>query len=248
MGKDFAIITAKTATNDIIEHEILKKHVEKIKMTLSDEEVNYFLNIFAEKNFKNYQNFQNFIVKNRLNLESFKKRIWQDLLWQKIINEIIKPRINVSNFEINEWIEKEKIIAKKNRYLLQDYIIENANIIHDIQGLKAKFNSQKYTNFLKKYFGFFANKNPENLNWFWSFELSEIILNEVKDLKIAEYSKPILINQVWHIYQLIDKKYEYFLNEKDKIFITNKISLDKLNLSVKSYYQEIYYNNYIEIR
>ncbi|MFZ9469551.1 MAG: SurA N-terminal domain-containing protein [Rickettsiales bacterium] len=247
-GKNFEVITTKTVIDDIIEHEILKKHADKIKINLTDEEVNYFLNIFAEKYFKNYRNFQNFVQKNQLNIESFKKRIWQDLLWQKIINEIIKPRINVSNFEINEWVEKEKITQKKHRYLLQDYVLENANIINEIQGLKSKFNNKKYTKFLEKYFNFFADKKPENLNWFWNFELSETILQEIKDLKIDEYSKPILINQIWHIYQLIDKKHEYFFNEKEKTFIINKISLEKLNLYVKSYYQEIYYNNFIEIR
>ena len=247
-GKNFNLITNKTTIDDIIEYEVLKKHSEKIKLILSDEEINYFLNIFAEKYFKNYANFQNFIEKNNLILESFKKRIWQDLFWQKIINEIIKPKINVSNFEINEWIEKEKIIEKKHRFLLQDYRLDNANIIDEIQNLKSKFNAQKYTKFLQKYFNFFANKNPENLNWFWSFELSDKILQEIKDLKIDEYSRPILINEIWHIYQLVDKKQEYFLNEKDKIFIINKISLEKLNINVKSYYQEIYYNNYIEIR
>ena len=247
-GKNFEVITTKTAIDDIIEYEILKKHADKIKINLTDEEINYFLNIFTEKYFKNSQNFQNFLQKNQLNIENFKKRIWQDVLWQKIINEIIKPRINVSIFEINEWIEKEKITQKNYRYLLQDYILENANIINEIQNLKSQLDNKKYTKFLEKYFNFFADKKAENLNWFWSFELSETILQEIQDLKINEYSKPILINQVWHIYQLINKKYEYFLNEKDKIFIMNKISSDKLNLSVKAYYQELYYNNFIEIR
>ena len=247
-GKNFEVITTKTAIDDIIEYEILKKHADKIKINLTDEEINYFLNIFTEKYFKNSQNFQNFLQKNQLNIENFKKRIWQDVLWQKIINEIIKPRINVSNFEINEWIEKEKITQKNYRYLLQDYILENANIINEIQSLKSQLDGKKYTKFLEKYFNFFADKKAENLNWFWSFELSETILQEIQDLKIDEYSMPILINQVWHIYQLINKKYEYFLNEKDKIFIMNKISSDKLNLSVKAYYQELYYNNFIEIR
>lgn len=247
-GKNFEVITTKTAIDDIIEYEILKKHADKIKINLTDEEINYFLNIFTEKYFKNSQNFQNFLQKNQLNIENFKKRIWQDVLWQKIINEIIKPRINVSIFEINEWIEKEKITQKNYRYLLQDYILENANIINEIQSLKSQLDGKKYTKFLEKYFNFFADKKAENLNWFWSFELSETILQEIQDLKIDEYSMPILINQVWHIYQLINKKYEYFLNEKDKIFIMNKISSDKLNLSVKAYYQELYYNNFIEIR
>ena len=247
-GKNFEVITTKTAIDDIIEYEILKKHADKIKINLTDEEINYFLNIFTEKYFKNFQNFQNFLQKNQLNIENFKKRIWQDVLWQKIINEIIKPRINVSIFEINEWIEKEKITQKNYRYLLQDYILENANIINEIQNLKSQLDNKKYTKFLEKYFNFFADKKAENLNWFWSFELSETILQEIQDLKINEYSMPILINQVWHIYQLINKKYEYFLNEKDKIFIMNKISSDKLNLSVKAYYQELYYNNFIEIR
>lgn len=247
-GSKFNIITTKTAIDDIIKYEILKKHAEKIKLFINDEEVNYVLNIFAEKHFKNYPNFQNFIKKNNLDLESFNKRIWQDLFWQKIINEIIKPKINVSNFEINEWIEKEKIYTKKHRFLLQDYVFDNATIINEIENFKYKFNTKKYTKFLEKYFNFFSNKNPENLNWFWSFELSEKILMEIKDLKIDEYSKPILINETWHVYQLIDRKHEFYLNEKDKIFIVNKISLEKLNLSTKSYYQEIYFNNYIEIR
>lgn len=247
-GKKFEVITTKTSIDDIIEYEILKKHADKVKINLTDEEVNYFLNIFAEKYFRNYQNFQNFVQKNQFNIESFKKRIWQDLLWQKIINEYIKPRITVSNFEINEWIEKEKIIQKNHRYLLQDFSLDNANIISEIQNLKSKFNAKKYTHFLEKYFNFFANKNLENLNWFWSFELSDAILQEIKDLRINEFSKPILINDIWHIYQLIDKKLEYFLNENDKIFIINKILLEKLNINIKSYYQEIYYNNYIEIR
>ncbi|MFM6972268.1 MAG: SurA N-terminal domain-containing protein, partial [Alphaproteobacteria bacterium] len=198
-GSKFNIITPKTAIDDIIKYEILKKHAEKIKLFINDEEVNYVLNIFAEKHFKNYPNFQNFIKKNNLDLESFNKRIWQDLFWQKIINEIIKPKINVSNFEINEWIEKEKIYTKKHRFLLQDYVFDNATIINEIENFKYKFNTKKYTKFLEKYFNFFSNKNPENLNWFWSFELSEKILLEIKDLKIDEYSKPILVNETWHV-------------------------------------------------
>ncbi|MFM7702880.1 MAG: hypothetical protein ACKO6C_05440, partial [Alphaproteobacteria bacterium] len=38
-GSKFNIITPKTAIDDIIKYEILKKHAEKIKLFINDEEV-----------------------------------------------------------------------------------------------------------------------------------------------------------------------------------------------------------------
>ena len=236
----------------MIEEELIRQKASFYKITIDENEVEEYMRNFIEQNFPpKYTDlaiFKNYLAKNNWQFNNFYKQIQTELIWRRIIENVIKPSINVSHIEVREWLEKEKIEGENYKYLLQDFIIggpdKDSQLIDQIY---QEFKNNR--NYRKLVTNLILGSNPEinNASWFWSSELNKLILPKINNLKNNDFSEPILLNDGWHIFKIYDKKIDLNISDKEYDFIKNQILNRKIEVAIKNYLQDLRKRAYIEI-
>jgi len=234
----------------MIEEELIRQKAKLYKITIEQNEIDLEIENFVQKNHKSIEKFKLFIQKNNWDYNNFQKQIETELIWKKILNEIIKPSVSVSISEIKEWLEKEKIEGQNDKYLLQDFAIEKSNNSQEFANkIYEELQSQdNFKNFLENFLLLKSNELNQNASWFWASELNNSILTLVFKLRIGEYSKPIFLEDGWHIFKLIDKRHDLKLSDKEYDFVKNQIINRKIEIAVKNYIQDLKRRAFIEFK
>ena len=232
------------------EEELILQKAKIYKITIDPKELDFKIESSVQKNHKNLEKFKLFLQKNNWNFTNFQKQIEVELVWKKIIEEVIKPSVSVSIIEIKEWLEKEKIEGQNDKYLLQDFLIENSNNSQEFADkIYEELRSQdNFKNFINNFLLLKSKENSQNTSWFWSLELNQKIHQSISKLKIDEYSKPVLLEDGWHIFKLIDKRNDLKLSDQEYDFIKNQIANRKTELAIKNYLQELRKRAFIEFK
>ena len=240
----------KIVIERMIEEELILQKAKFYKIEINKNELDFEIENFAQKNHKNLEKFHLFLQKNNWNFINFKKQIEAELVWKKILQEIIKPSVNVNVPEIKEWLEKEKIDGQNDKYLLQDFVVDKslnsqefANKLYEELILQDNFK-----NFVGNFLLIKSDETNQNSSWFWASELNQKIYQSINKLKIDEYSKPILLEDGWHIFKLIDKRNDLKLSDGEYDFIKNQIMNRKTEMAIKNYLRELKKMAFIEFK
>jgi peptidyl-prolyl cis-trans isomerase SurA len=234
----------------MIEEELILQKAKFYKIEINKNELDFEIENFAQKNYKNLEKFQFFLKNNNWNFINFQKQIEAELVWGKILQEIIKPSINVSIPEIKEWLEKEKIDGQNDKYLLQDFVVDKSlNSQEFAYGIYEELLSQdNFKNFVGNFLLIKSDETNQNSSWFWASELNQKIYQSINKLKIDEYSKPILLEDGWHIFKLIDKRNDLKLSDREYDFIKKQIINRKTEMAIKNYLRELKKMAFIEFK
>jgi peptidyl-prolyl cis-trans isomerase SurA len=234
----------------MIDEELILQKAKSYKIQIDKNELDIEIENFALRNHQNLKKFYLYLQKNNWNLANIQKQIEAELVWKKILQEVIKPSVNVSISEIKEWLEKEKIDGQNDKYLLQDFVVDKslnsqefANKIYEELILHDNFKNLVGNFLLSK-----SNEVNQNASWFWSSELNIKIYQSINKLKIDEYSKPILLEDGWHIFKLIDKRNDLKLSDREYDFIKSQIMNRKTEMAIKNYLRELRRMAFIELK
>ena len=236
------VISKNSIIRDKIKKTEILKFVEEIKV-----EEKYLINLLKSKysqiNVDTVKSFENYLLKNDLNFDLIKEKfsielIWNDLVFQKynskisidkekIKSEVLKkPKKNLRELSISEIIfnvSKKSEFQKKYEKILKDIELtgfKNAALTHSVSDSAS----------VGGYIGWIKEDN-----------LNDNIKNKVSNLKIGEFSKPILTSSGFLIIKVEDeKKYEidFNLDREIKNLIQFKTN-EQLNQFSRLYFNKV---------
>ena len=111
----------------LIEESLILENAQKLKLEVSPDELNDYLVQIAGKQQKTLIQWQNFLQKNNLDFSYYVKQVKAEILWLKIIEQKIKPKIQISNLEINEIAEQDNSNVLEPHFLIAEIVINNNN-------------------------------------------------------------------------------------------------------------------------
>ena len=244
----------KSLIREIIKKDEINKFYEiNYKEELESEKINIIIKNFSKKiGFKSIEEFQDYLKIKNINFNDLKKkfiieRFWNQLIFDKYRNlvkidknkiendleELIKNNSKILSFNLSEIIFLEKnreAIEKKSEEIItsiEDIGFKDTAVIHSISE---------------------SSKLGGEIGWINQNQISKKIFLAIKDLKIGEFSKPIIassgiiflkVNDKKKVDAQIDKEKEMerlFSFEKDRIL--NEYSI--------IYYKEIENRAYVE--
>ena len=236
------VISKNSIIRDKIKKTEILNFVEEIKV-----EEKYIINLLKNKysaiNFDTMKTFENYLDENGLNVNLIKQKfaielIWNDLVFQKynskisideekIKSEVLKkPKKNLRELSISEIIfniSKKSEFEKKYSKILEDIELtgfKNAALIH----------SDSDSASVGGYIGWIKEDN-----------LNENIKEKVSNLKIGEFSKPILTSSGFLIIKVEDEKeYEIDFNlEREIKNLTKFKTNEQLNQFSRLYFNKV---------
>ena len=241
--------------NKLIIHELIKQKAAQYNILANDQQLENFIENFLQKKFAapqmtNIGNFIQYLKKHNLDFGVVKNYFAAEILWFEIINQTIRPSVSFSDIEIDESLEQYSSAQRNYRYLLQTIIITedelNKTTIDD--KYKSLTRNNKFKKFIEKYFFYKFSHKISDLNWYWQYELNPAIHDVIINGEIDEYTSPINIEGKWYIFKIIDKKYEFNIDEKQKNLIVNNIIAKKLNIAAQNFLSDLYRKSTIEIK
>ena len=203
----------KIAQNSLIKEKIkineLKKFIDIENFNDKNLIDKIVKNFYLKLNLNDIQSFKTYLNKFDISLIEVEQKIKIEVLWNQLIVNKFKDQINIDISELKNKIQKEKMNTKDFvEYELSEIVFQANNqtelqskvdeINLSINNLGFKTTANKFSISDTAKFGGAVGKIKEN-------QLSEEILNKVKDIEIGEYTNPIKVGNGFLIL-MINKK------------------------------------------
>lgn len=187
--------TKPIVLKSLIDLKIKENEIKKYKINATLIEIQNNLNLLANNDL---ESFKNKFLSNNLNYQIYKKDLETEIKWRKLIYILYKKKVIIDESEIN--LQLQKILNQKNKinkeYKISELMVsfsDEQDKQKKIQEVNDEINRIGFKKVLLKYNESLNKSNLGDLGWVNSQSLSKNILSEIKNLKINEISKPIII-------------------------------------------------------
>ena len=234
----------KISKNSLIREKIkeieIKRMIDEIKIEDKILE-NLLLNYFKDLGIKSMSEFEKFFLNKDIKPSLIKKKITLEVLWNQLIYSKYQHNVKINKQLIINNLKKND---KQSEFLLSEILFD----VNEGENLDSKFNliqnSINEINFsqaaLAHSISDTVNKGGK-LGWIVESILSTNIHNELKQLKIGEHTKPILVPGGFLILKLLDVreiKKDFDLDKEVKKIIKKKTN-QQLNRFSNIYFNKV---------
>ena len=171
----------------------------------------YIKDLYQRLSLKNEDQFQKYLQSYGLSISFVKEKIQIEIMWNQLIYDKFKSQIKIDKENILEEIKSSTNKINEKFYLLSEIVFEIKN--------QDEFNKKKnkiessikkigFKNSANIYSISDSSKFGGEIGWIAEKELSKKIFNEIYNLKINQYTKPILTGSSFLILKVDDFKYE----------------------------------------
>ncbi|WP_343289374.1 SurA N-terminal domain-containing protein [Wolbachia endosymbiont of Encarsia formosa] len=175
----------------LIDEIIIVSEAQKMNIELSNEELNNAVTLFLTQSLKlKADEVDQYVKKHNIDLNTLKKQVKCQLLWNKIIEVGVVPLINISDQEVDD-ARKQK---EKSDYLItfQEFIIPDQKIAEDL--VKKLRTSNNPESSIK------MRKATVNLS-----QLKGTLKDVLERLEISDVAGPVSLSEGYSVIKVIDK-------------------------------------------
>ncbi len=204
----------KDQLNQISQESLIREKIKKIELmkfydfSKTEKYSNKLLEDFYKRlNFKNENEFNNYIKSYNLKISVIKEKLRIEALWNELIFTKFKDKISIDEEEI-----KKKIKEKKNFihvYNLSEILFElksNEKLSDKYNLVIKNINNSGFKNSANIFSISDTSKFGGEIGWVDETQLNELMLKEIKTLKINDITKPIQTTNGYLIIKVNDKK------------------------------------------
>ncbi len=208
--------------NQIIKENEIKRVFNLNKKNPLVDEV--FTNMFTKLKFDNENEFKNYLVKkNNYSLSEIKYKLKIEIYWNELIFRKYKELVKIDKAAL-----KKKLQNRKNNYINEYSLSEiffnkkkEQNINEEIKRIKKSIIEIGFNNTANIFSISESSKYGGKIGWIKEDNLSKLIYEELKKIKIGQHTKVMQINNNFLILKIEDKR-------STKILIDEKKQLDQL--------------------
>ena len=218
-----------------IELKKLLKEIEVEKKFLNNLLIDYFRSI----NIKTISEFEKFFLSQDINPNLIKKKISIEILWNQLIYSKFKQNVKIDRKSIKNELSNN---VKKREFLLSEILFninESEKLKDKIILLKKEIKEKGFSQTALSYSISDTSSKGGKLGWVSETIMSQKIKNEIKKIKVGNYTSPIVIPGGFLIIKIED------IREKDNSSDLNneieKIIKDKTNEQLNQF-SNIYFN------
>jgi len=240
----------------MIDEELQIKDAKILEVTVDEQKFSQTQSKVAKNLHINPKQLASFFEKRSISYASFTRQIQSQVLWSDIIKKVVAPKIKVNQAEIDELLELRKVKAHIEKYFIAEIFIplayENDGDNIDSKDLALKLSDElnkgkNFSNVVKQFSRSPTAEFGGEVGWVGSGDVDNRIYTAISQTKSGEVSSPVLMDDGYYIFKVINKKTFGTLSEQDTDQVKNIIFSKKLQLMAKSHLMDLRKNAYIEI-
>jgi peptidyl-prolyl cis-trans isomerase SurA len=206
-------------------------------------------NVYFKIGIENINDFKNYLILNDVDFENIKNKLEIEALWNELILIKFSSKININEKNLRKKIQENNKLLKS--YLLSEISFEVSNL-NDLDNkykeISDVINNKGFDFAALKYSISETSKFGGKLDWIKENSLNKQINNEIKNLKINDFTKPINVSGSFLILKINDiKSTQIEVNIEDELKkLTNFEKNNQLNQYSKIYFNKVKKNLQID--
>jgi len=194
----------KTTNNqafEIAKRSLIREKIKEIELKKLFKEIkveekflnNLLMNYFKSINIKTISQFEKFFISQDIDPNLIKKKISIEILWNQFIYSKFKQNVKIDRKSIQNELSNN---VKKKEFLLSEILFninENEKLNDKIVLLKKEINEKGFSQTALSYSISDTSSKGGKLGWVSETIMSQKIKNEVKKIKVGDYTNPIVI-------------------------------------------------------
>ena len=240
----------KTTNNqafEIAKRSLIREKIKEIELKKLFKEIkveekflnNLLMNYFKSINIKTISQFEKFFISQDIDPNLIKKKISIEILWNQFIYSKFKQNVKIDRKSIQNELSNN---VKKKEFLLSEILFninENEKLNDKIVLLKKEINEKGFSQTALSYSISDTSSKGGKLGWVSETIMSQKIKNEVKKIKVGDYTNPIVIPGGFIIIKIEDIR--EINNNSDLNNEIEKIIKDQTNEQLNQF-SNIYFN------
>ena len=213
------------AKNSLINEKIKRIEIEKKYEIVTNEILlsKVIADIYSSIGISSLAEFENYLLLNDIDIQRVKEKITIEIAWNDLIVKLFSNAIEIDQNLLSKEVENfdKKMI---DNLLLSEIIftVKNKNDLNlKYDEIKESINEIGFEETARIYSLADSKKSGGNLGWIYKNQLSKEIRNELNELSVGNYTKPIVTGGGFLILKLNDIKTE-------SIEVDKKVQLKKM--------------------
>ena len=242
-------------TEKLIEEKLQLKSAKDSNITLTKEEFGKALDSIAiSQGAKNSKQVEQFFKNKGIPYDEYVQQIAVQLLYKELVKKNIAPKIKITQSDVTEMLELQKINTKKTSLNLSEIFIPFKNKEEEKASLSLANklaqeinNKGDFVNIARQFSKSASKDFDGEIGWVEILKMDPKIYQALKDLKVDKISNPIRADNGYYIFKVMDKKIVEEFDEDDETKVRNLIFNEKLKVEAKSYLSNLKKEAYIRI-
>ena len=222
---DLIIITSNlpntNATRENIADQVLQtlineklnyQEAKKLNINVSDSEIKKSINVIEKRNSLPENSLIQTLSENRISPGAIIEQVKAQITWEKIISKIIRPRIKVTENEINNEINIMKSNEDKNEYKYSEIFLnfdqsqKKQKIINTALKIREQLDTKNFSEIANQMSQSSSAKFGGQVNWTVESSVPKAILETISNMNKDNISEPIVTNTGVFIIKLEEKR------------------------------------------
>lgn len=234
----------------MVDEELMRQEAAALKIEVSNAEIEDAAEMMALHQKRNLTQFKISLVQKGLSYANYLRQIDAEISWSKIVSENLRSRVKITDAEVNEFFEQRKFNTNISRLLIAEIFIpegENAEILS--RKLVAELRAGADFHSVVKQFSrdSLTAENNGEFGWVSDRDIDPKIYAAISKLKIGGYSDPVLANDGYYIFKVLNTKQEAKIEEQDLNAARNQIFIKKLQTIAKGHLMDLRKKSFVEI-
>jgi len=218
---------------NLIDETLQIQEAKAADVAVDEAEVNQSYARVASQNFnQNTQAMDAYLKRVGSSPDSLKRQIRGELSWQRLLQRNVQPFINVSDDEVNEYIERLKASKGTEEYRLGEiYLAATAESQQQVEANANQIMQQlrqggSFVAYARQYSQASTAPVGGDLGWVRLGQLPGEVGEAVRDMQPGQLAGPIAIPGGYDIVYLIDKRQVLTADPRDAVLALKQISIE----------------------
>ncbi|MCB1551161.1 MAG: peptidylprolyl isomerase [Alphaproteobacteria bacterium] len=240
----------------LVEEQIKMQEAQRLNISVESTEIDSGFEMIAKQNNIPVDVFKKALTQHGVRLSTLRSQIEAQLAWTKVVQKRVRPRVEVSDADIESEIEQLRANIGKNQYRLAEIFLPVADgtKASDVKALARKLSDQLAQTpeaFQKVARQFSQSAGAEQggmIGWVFGGQVSKEVETVLPSLTVGKVSSPVETPAGFYILLAVDKRQisEDTLPSHDDVM--QRIGTQRLDRAQRRYMMDLFSASFIEKR
>lgn len=242
--------------NSLIEEQIMMQEAKKLGLEVSPEDIEKGFESLAQQNKMSADHFKEMLRRGGIAVSTLKRQITAHLSWSLVIQKRIRPRINVTERDIDDVLARLSKNVGRSEYLLAEIFLpadkkaDEAKVKQLALSMATEIRAGRASFYkLAQQFSQSAGSSKGgDLGWVQDGQLDKDMAAAVEGLSVNQVSNPIRSPNGYHLLFLREKRQLTAENLPDRDKVATMLGLERLDRMQRGYMLDLKASAFIDNR
>lgn len=238
---------ASQALDSLIEEQIKRQEAEKQNLLITPDDVTKGFEAIAGQNNLDADQFSQLLKKQGIPKSTLLSQIEAQIAWTKVIQSVLRPRVDVSETDVNAKMERIQGNIGKVEYEVSEIFLpvngeedeEEVKLLVQKLVQEIKFDGTPFESMATRFSKSQSAENGGAMGWIQEGELSKELDLVLRNLNEGQVSSPIRVPAGYHVIKVTKKRTSSGETLPTQDDVLNSIGLERLDRLQQRYLADL---------